>query len=60
MNVPEIYRRLEEVNNKLSHLQLLTLSKLDMVLRADRLGKLRSTVNPPKARPRTILTYENL
>jgi len=60
MNVPEIYCRLEDVQNKLSHLQTLALNNPDMVLHADRQGKIHSTVNPAKGKSRAVITYENL
>jgi len=60
MNVPEIYRRLDEAQKILAYLQMLTMDNLDMVLKADRHGKVVTTANPVQCKARTILTYENL
>jgi len=60
MNIPEIYRRLDEAQKKMAYLQMLTMDYLAMAFHADRHGRIHPTVNPAAGRARAVLTYENL
>ena len=60
MNIQGIYRRLEDVQNKLLLLQTLSLNTPEIHIHADRLGWIHSTFNYTKNSPRTFIAYENL